>query len=91
MLWKIPPEKIDYIYYYPIFIDGLRDPNDKHRSVALTGSYELLELFPEKVKDCLPQFILPLKCKLVLKRCLDGKRPPHRDVGCETAQEDGKD
>lgn len=72
MLWKIPPEKIDYIYYYPIFVDGLRDPNEKHRSVAQMGCYELLDLFPEKVKDCLPQFILPLKCKLLLNRFFDG-------------------
>ena len=66
LAWKIPPEKIDYKYFYPIFVDGLREADPSIRMVAARGSIELLNLSPAKVRECVPQFILPLRRTLHL-------------------------
>lgn len=59
--WKISPEKIDYKYFYPIFVDGLREADPNARMVATRGCIELLQYSSAKVRECLPQFILPLR------------------------------
>jgi len=70
LIWKLDPSHIDYKYYYPIFVDGIRDSNPQVRTLAFLGACDLFERGPNKVLECLPQFILPIRCKLKLNKML---------------------
>lgn len=59
--WEIPPEKLDYKFYLPIFFDGLREKQDPYRFIALLGSLDLLESGGIKIVETLPQLITPIK------------------------------
>ena len=48
----------------PLFLHGLREPHEPHRTLARTGTFELLELGGAKVFPALPLLITPLKTAL---------------------------
>jgi len=62
--WKITPEQLDYHHYLPIFFDGLREKIDPYRSLAVMGTYEMLERGGSKVLPVIPQLIIPIKTAL---------------------------
>jgi len=59
--WLIEPIKLDYKFYLPLFLDGLREKKDPYRLVAILGSVDLLENGGPKIVETIPQLILPLK------------------------------
>jgi hypothetical protein len=63
ILWKIPPDQLDYHHYLPIFFDGLREKMDPYRFLAIMGTYELLEKGGPKILPVIPQLIIPIKSK----------------------------
>jgi len=62
--WKITPEQLDYHHYLPIFFDGLREKIDPYRSLAVMGTYEMLERGGSKILPVIHQLIIPVKTAL---------------------------
>ncbi|CCW68961.1 unnamed protein product [Phytomonas sp. Hart1] len=62
--WKVEVKKLDYHYYLPIFMDGLRELEEPYSFVALRGTIDLLELGGSKILATIPQLIVPLKTAL---------------------------
>lgn len=50
--WLCDPDKIDYCYYLPIFIDGLADMNEEIRTLAQHAAMDLIIRGPSKVGSC---------------------------------------
>lgn len=61
--WKTDMSKIDYLYFFPLFVDGIREKRGAYKIVAMLGALDLLERNPRRVLNCLPQIILPIRCK----------------------------
>ncbi len=60
--WNIEPDKIDLKKYLPLFVDGLKEKTDPYRFLAILGSFELIESNSlEKIIECLPLIIMPMK------------------------------
>lgn len=62
--WKLSPQKLDYRHYLPIFFDGLREKEEPYRFFAVRGTFEMLAVGKEKVVNCIPQLIIPIKTAL---------------------------
>ena len=63
--WNEKPEEIDLKRYLPSFVEGLREKLDPYRFIAILGSFELVERnSAEKIIECIPLIILPLKISL---------------------------
>jgi hypothetical protein len=62
--WKVDPEKLDYHHYLPIFFDGIREKEEPYRFLAVEGSFNLLEHGGQKIVNCIPQLIIPIKTAL---------------------------
>lgn len=62
--WKVEPEKLDYHHYLPIFFDGIREKEEPYRFLAVEGSFNLLERGGQKIVNCIPQLIIPIKTAL---------------------------
>ena len=43
LTWICPVIQLDYEYYLPIFIDGIRSPDEPFKFVARRGTYEMLK------------------------------------------------
>lgn len=66
--WVEKPEEIDLKRYFPSFVEGLREKLDPYRFIAILGSFELIEKnSSEKIIECIPLIILPLKISLNTK------------------------
>jgi len=75
--WKIEVQKLDLVYYLPLFCDGLREVEAPYQFIAEEGVYDLiLNSEPSKVLATVPLLVLPLKTALntrdprVIKRVL---------------------
>jgi len=64
LAWKVDIAKIDYHYYLPLFMDGIREKEDPYRFIAIQGTYDLLDHGGVKVLPVIPQLIVPLKTAL---------------------------
>lgn len=63
--WMDKPDEIDLKKYLPWFVEGLREKLEPFRFLAILGSFELIEKNPqEKIVECIPLLILPLKTAL---------------------------
>lgn len=47
--WLCDPDKIDYCYYLPIFIDGISDKSEELRTLAQHAAMDLIIRGPNKV------------------------------------------
>lgn len=76
ILWKIPPEKLDYHHYLPLFFDGLREIEHPYAMFARQGIHDMLVHGCDKVLPVVPQLIRPLRealntrCPPILKATL---------------------
>ena len=61
--WKVNREKLDYHHYLPIFFDGLREKEEPYRFLAVQGTFDLLDAGKDKIVNCIPQLIIPIKSK----------------------------
>ncbi|CAO1439756.1 unnamed protein product [Diamesa hyperborea] len=61
LIWKIPPQDLDYSYYLPMFFDGLCEPNFPYNYTARYAIHDMLSAGSEKVLPIIPQLILPIK------------------------------
>lgn len=60
--WKTDPSKLEYKHFLPTFFDGLREKMDPYRFVAILGSFNLIdEGSVDKIYNCIPQLMYPLK------------------------------
>lgn len=60
--WVDKPDEIDMKKYLPWFVEGLREKLEPFRFLAILGSFELVERnTQEKIIECIPLIILPLK------------------------------
>jgi hypothetical protein len=56
---------LDYSYYLPIFVEGIREKEDPHRFLAIQGVLDLIDAGrPDQVVPVIPQLIIPLKTAL---------------------------
>jgi hypothetical protein len=64
--WKTPCNQLEYKHYLPTFFDGLREKMDPYRFLAILGTFDMIEDGSvEKIYNCIPQLIYPLKRNLV--------------------------
>ena len=66
--WWLDPKELDYKYYLPIFIEGLRETGEPYKFVAENGTIGMIVQGKDKIKDVLPDLIFPLKKALHTKR-----------------------
>uniref|UniRef100_A0A7R9U2T4 Uncharacterized protein n=1 Tax=Pinguiococcus pyrenoidosus TaxID=172671 RepID=A0A7R9U2T4_9STRA len=62
--WVAPPPSLDYGYYLPMFVEGLRCKKDPYKFVARQGTLELLEAargYPERIIPLVERLIPPLR------------------------------
>jgi len=70
--WKVRPEDLDYSYFLPIFVEGLREKTEPYQFIGLMGTRDMisnglvgsLDASGQKVNKLLPvipQLILPFK------------------------------
>jgi hypothetical protein len=59
--WWIELEKLGYKYYFPIFLEGLRETQEPYKFLAEQGCYGLIARGQGKIKEVLPDIILPIK------------------------------
>ncbi|XP_058455234.1 parkin coregulated gene protein-like [Malaya genurostris] len=68
--WHVPPNKLMYQRYLPLFFDGLCESTYPYREFARNGVREMIAAATEKqLLCCLPMLILPAK------RALNSKDP----------------
>ncbi|XP_055526062.1 parkin coregulated gene protein-like [Wyeomyia smithii] len=66
--WHVPPEKLDYQRYLPLFFDGLCESTFPYREFARNGVRDMIAAAKEKqLLCCLPMLILPAKRALHTK------------------------
>jgi len=65
----VDPDKLDYHYYLPLFMDGIREQVEPYRFIANEGVRVLLKKGESnfKVLATIPQLIIPLRAALVTK------------------------
>jgi hypothetical protein len=70
--WKVKPGDLDYSYFLPVFIEGLREKTQPYEFIAVMGSRGMIQAGLEstdaegktkaaKLLPVVPQLILPLK------------------------------
>ncbi|XP_065088886.1 parkin coregulated gene protein-like [Ochlerotatus camptorhynchus] len=66
--WHVPPEKLDFQRYLPLFFDGLCETAFPYREFARNGIRDMIAVAKEKqLLCCLPMLILPAKRALNTK------------------------
>ncbi|XP_039444731.1 parkin coregulated gene protein homolog [Culex pipiens pallens] len=66
--WQVPPEKLDFQRYLPLFFDGLCETTFPYREFARNGVRDMISKAREKqLLCCLPMLILPAKRALNTK------------------------
>lgn len=67
--WKVEPEKLDYMHYLPMLIDGLQEKTHPFDVAAEKCVYDMLSRGKGQILPVIPRLIIPLK------RCLNTKDP----------------
>ena len=66
--WKVDIDKLDYNHYLPLFFTGLREVEDPIAFLATQGAIDMIESSAarraNKVLECIPQLIMPIKTAL---------------------------
>lgn len=79
--WKVDVRSVDFLYFLPIFVDGLREKEDPFRFIAVQGTYDLLQATDShKLLPVIPQLIIPLK------KALDSRDPEVVSTVCKVLQ-----
>ena len=52
--WWLDPKELDYKYYQPIFIEGLRETEEPYCFIAENGTIGMIVQGKDKIKDVLP-------------------------------------
>lgn len=60
--WIVEPKHLDYSFYLPMFVEGLREKKDPYRLVSILGSFDLLQKGGGKIIEALPKTVLAIKC-----------------------------
>lgn len=61
MKWWLDPKELDYKYYLPIFLEGLREKEEPYQFLAENGTIGMIVQGKDKIRDVLPDLIFPLK------------------------------
>lgn len=67
LTWLCPLKHLDYEYYLPMFVDGIRCTQEPYKFMARQGCHELIEAaqgFPERILPVVPAVIKPLRVAL---------------------------
>jgi len=71
LLWKVEPERLDYVHHLPIFFEGLLEKTEPYATVAYQGLQDLLNAArgrePSLIAPAVPSIIVPLKRALNTK------------------------
>jgi len=76
ILWKIPPQQLDFHHYLPLFFEGLREIEHPYTFFARQGIHDMLIQGCDKVLPVVPQLIRPIRealntrCAPILKATL---------------------
>jgi len=61
ILWKVPPESLEYHHYLPLFFEGLREIQHPYAFFARQGINDLLTKGCDKVLPTVPHLIRPIR------------------------------
>ncbi|CAH2305121.1 parkin coregulated gene [Pelobates cultripes] len=59
--WKVAIEQLDYMYYLPLFFDGLCETKHPYEFLAHQGASDMLEHGGPQILPAIPLLILPIK------------------------------
>jgi len=60
--WSVTMESLNFSYYLPIFLDGMREKEDPYRFLAIQGAIDMLECGAnDKILPVIPQMVVPIK------------------------------
>jgi Parkin co-regulated protein len=58
--WKSAPGTLDYHFFLPVFMSGLREVEEPFLSLGLHGTLDLVTAAPDKVQRVVPQLAVPV-------------------------------
>lgn len=61
--WWILPEQLGLKYYFPIFLEGLRETEEPYKFLAEQGCIGFIMNPKAKMREVLPDIIFPIKSK----------------------------
>lgn len=61
--WAKEPESIGFKYYFPIFLEGLREVREPYKFIAEKGALGMISRGEKEIPKILPDIIFPLKSK----------------------------
>lgn len=61
--WIVDPIHLDYTFYLPLFVDGLREKREPYRLMSVLACFELLQKGGGKIIEALPKTIVSVKSK----------------------------
>lgn len=64
--WIVDPIHLDYTFYLPLFVDGLREKKEPYRLISILASFDLLQKGGGKIIEALPKAVVAMKSKLGL-------------------------
>jgi hypothetical protein len=62
--WLVNPRDLDYTFYLPLFVDGLREKKDPYRLLSMLACYDLLQNGGGKIVEALPKTVTSIKTGL---------------------------
>ncbi|XP_031633192.1 parkin coregulated gene protein homolog [Contarinia nasturtii] len=61
ILWTMDLNKLNYHLYLPLFFDGLSESEHPYKTYAQQGVRDLINFGRDKIYNCIPQLIVPIK------------------------------
>jgi len=68
LAWKGAIESIDFNFWLPVFMDGVREEEEPYQFIAMDGITQLLDHGGSKILPTLPVLIMPIKQALNTRR-----------------------
>lgn len=62
--WIVDPIHLDYTFYLPLFVDGLREKKEPYRLLSVLACYDLVQKGGGKIIEALPKTIVSIKSKM---------------------------
>ena len=66
--WIVDPIHLDYTFYLPLFVDGLREKKEPYRLISILASFDLLQKGGGKIIEALPKTVVSMKSNASLKK-----------------------
>jgi hypothetical protein len=59
--WIVDPKHLDYSFYLPLFVEGLREKRDPYRMISVLACYDLVQKGGGKIVEAIPKTVQAVK------------------------------